>query len=333
MTSQRKRTFEILPGVYRIILPLPGEKPGPMNVYLFTGKPVTILDTGTLKSVPVLKRELAGLGMTFADIEQIVLTHGHIDHYGGAASIVREAGPGITVAAHTEDLTLIEHGIEVPKRQFARYYRLMGAPFIFQVSLMAVQWIFMSMAEKCDVTRHLADGDTIDLGGHRATVISTPGHTRGSVSLYLKKESMVFPGDHILGHITPNAFVMLETDFVLPRRMSQIEFYESLGKIEKLGPRIAYPAHGQPIEDVRGVIGMFRDQFRQRQGNILSILAGGEHTVYEIGRALFPDIRGKRLPLEIFLMVSEVYTHLQVLEKEGRVASRMRGSALRYRLS
>ena len=232
MTSQRKRTFEILPGVYRIILPLPGEKPGPMNVYLFTGKPVTILDTGTLKSVPVLKRELAGLGMTFADIEQIVLTHGHIDHYGGAASIVREAGPGITVAAHTEDLTLIEHGIEVPKRQFARYYRLMGAPFIFQVSLMAVQWIFMSMAEKCDVTRHLADGDTIDLGGHRATVISTPGHTRGSVSLYLKKESMVFPGDHILGHITPNAFVMLETDFVLPRRMSQIEFYESLGKIE-----------------------------------------------------------------------------------------------------
>lgn len=94
MISHRKRTFEILPGVYRIILPLAGEKPGPINVYLFTGDPVTIIDTGTLKSVPVLARELAGLGMSFADIEQVVLTHGHIDHYGGAASIVRErAGP------------------------------------------------------------------------------------------------------------------------------------------------------------------------------------------------------------------------------------------------
>jgi glyoxylase-like metal-dependent hydrolase (beta-lactamase superfamily II) len=333
MASHKKRTFEILPGVYRIILPLAGEKPGPMNVYLFTGKPVTIIDTGTLKSVPVLKRELAGIGMSFSDIEQIVLTHGHIDHYGGAASIVREAGRHVTVAAHAEDLNLIEHGLEVPKRQFARYYRLMGAPFVFQLSLMAVQWIFMSMAETCRVTRRIADGDTLDLGGHRAVVISTPGHTRGSVSLHLEKENIVFPGDHILGHITPNAFVMLESDFVLPRRMSQVEFYESLGKIEKIAPRIAYPAHGEPIEDVRGLIGMFRDQFRLRQGKILSLLAGGERTVYEIGRALFPDIRGKRLPLEIFLMVSEVYTHLQVLEKEGRVASRKRGSALRYRLS
>lgn len=333
MTTHRQRTFEILPGVYRIVLPLAGEKPGPMNVYLFTGRPVTIVDTGTLTSVPVLLRELAGLGMTFADIEQIVLTHGHIDHYGGAASIIRGAGHAIDVYAHAEDRRAIEHGIEVPKRQFDRYYRLMGAPFIFRLSLFAVQLMFMSMAETCGVTRLLSDGESISLGGYPARVITTPGHTRGSISLYLEQERIVLPGDHILGHITPNAFVMLETDFVLPRRMSQVEFYESLAKIEKLGPRMAYPAHGEPIDDVRGVTAMFREQFRLRQESILAILAGGENTVYRIGRALFPDIRGKRLPLEIFLMVSEVYTHLQVLEKEGRVASLQRGGSLRFALA
>ena len=333
MTLHRKRTSEILPGVYRIILPLAGEKPGPMNVYLFTGRPVTIVDTGTLKSVPVLTRELAGLGMTFADIEQIVLTHGHIDHYGGAASIVRGAGRPVEVLAHEEDMNLIEYGIEVPKRRFAQYYRLMGVPYVHQVSLLAVRWIFKSMAERCDVTRYVGEGELLDLGGYEARVIATPGHTRGSISLYLEEERIVFPGDHILGHITPNAFVMLEADFSLPRRMSQVEFYESLAKIERLGPRMAYPAHGEPIKDVPGVIAMFREQFRLRQNNILAILASGGRTAYEIGRLLFPEIRGRRLPLEIFLMVSEVYTHLQVLEKEGRVVSRQRGAALRFALA
>lgn len=218
----------------------------------------------------------------------------------------------------------------MPKKRFVQYYRLMGVPYMYQVSLLAVRWVFKSMAEKCDVTRYITDGDTLDLGGRSARVISTPGHTRGSVSLYLEKDKILFPGDHILGHITPNAFVMLEADFSLPRRMSQVEFYESLAKIESLDPRLAYPAHGEPIKDVRAVIAMFREQFRLRQNNIMKVLAGGGHTVYEIGRILFPEIRGRRLPLEIFLMVSEVYTHLQVLEKEGRVVSLERNGALRF---
>ncbi|MBN1498458.1 MAG: MBL fold metallo-hydrolase, partial [Spirochaetes bacterium] len=82
--KQRQRHEEIYPGIFRIILPLAGTKPGPVNAYLFTGKPVTLIDTGTLKSAPVLERELGAIGLTFADIDQIVLTHGHIDHYGAA---------------------------------------------------------------------------------------------------------------------------------------------------------------------------------------------------------------------------------------------------------
>ena len=243
----KKRYAKIHHGIYRIIHPLAGKKPGPVNAYLFTGTTVTLLDTGTLKSFPVLQRTLGELGMTCADIDQIVLTHGHIDHYGAAKKVIAAAG--------------------------------------------------------------------------------------GSISLYIEKEGILFRGDHILGHITPNAFVMLESDFVLPRRMSQVEFYDSLRKIEELAPRIVYPAHGEPIEDEGKTIGMFREQFLLRQNSILSMLAGEESTVYDIGRKLFPDIRGKRLPLEIFLMVSEVYTHLQVLEKEKAVEFEEKNGALFYRKS
>jgi glyoxylase-like metal-dependent hydrolase (beta-lactamase superfamily II) len=324
------RCRELHPGIYRIILPLAGKKPGPVNAYLFTGSAVTLVDTGTLKAFPVLQQALAGLGMACADIDQIILTHGHIDHYGAARKIMTAAGGDISILAHEEDRTLVEHGLEVPRLQFIRYYRLMGVPLIFQLSLQLVQWIFSSMAEPCRISTFIADGDTVSIGDYEATVIETPGHTRGSISLYIEKEGILFPGDHILGHITPNAFVMLETDFVLPRRMSQVEFYESLRKIEEISPRIVYPAHGEPIEDVGKTIAMFREQFLLRQDSILSMLATGEFTVYEIGRKLFPDIRGKRLPLEIFLMVSEVYTHLQVLEKDNIVTSRLENGAIYY---
>ncbi len=326
----KKRHEEIYPGIFRIILPLAGTKPGPVNAYLFTGKPVTLIDTGTVKSAPVLERELRAIGTAFSDIDQIVLTHGHIDHYGAAKRIIRGAGRPIPVLANLEDRTLIERGIEVSEKQFSRYYRLMGVPFRFHISLLLVRLLFMSMAEQCSVDRPISEGDTIAMGGYTARVIATPGHTRGSVSLYLEKEGLLFPGDHILGHITPNAFVMLEADFVLPRRMSQVEFYHSLEKIEALAPRKVYPAHGDPIDDVGAVIAMFREQFSTRQRKIMAILAGGENTVYRIGRTLFPDIKGKRLPLEIFLLVSEVYTHLQVLQKEGRVSSEMKNGALYY---
>ena len=328
----RTQCQEIYPGIYRIILPLPGEKPGPVNAYLFTGKIVTLLDTGTLKAIPVLESALAGLGLTFSDIDQIILTHGHIDHYGAAHAVVEGSSGAAMVMAHEEDQTLIEHGLEVPRAQFIRFYRLMGVPRIFQVSLILLRVIFKSMAENCPIDRFLKDGEKMITGDYEATVITTPGHTRGSISLYLEKERILFPGDHILGHITPNAFVMLETDFVLPRRMSQVEFYDSLGRIEKISPRTVYPAHGEPIEDIGKTIALFREQFLQRRKNIMSILNEDEHTVYQIGRKLFPEIRGIRLPLEVFLAVSEVYTHLQVLQKDTLVVSHLKNGAMYYKL-
>jgi glyoxylase-like metal-dependent hydrolase (beta-lactamase superfamily II) len=331
MNEQKRPKYEeIYPRIYRIILPLAGTKPGPVNAYLFVGKTTTLLDTGTLKSADVLRHRLDQIGYAFSDIEQIVLTHGHIDHYGAARKIIEASASPVTVLAHREDKNLIEHGLEVPREQFLKYYRLMGVPLKFQLSLLLVRGIFSSLAEDCRIDRFLSDGEKISMGDYEATVITTPGHTRGSISLYIEKEGLLFPGDHILGHITPNAFVMLEADFDLPRRMSQVEFYESLKKIENISPRIAYPAHGDPIHDVLATINMFREQFSLRQKNIMSILTGGEYTVYQIGRKLFPDVHGTRLPLEIFLMVSEVYTHLQVIEKEGRVASYLKKGAMYY---
>jgi glyoxylase-like metal-dependent hydrolase (beta-lactamase superfamily II) len=328
----RIRCEEIHPHIYRIILPLSGKKPGPVNVYLFTGAQTTLLDTGTLKTAHILEESLRQMGICFSDIDRIILTHGHIDHYGAARRVVKGSLGRTSVAAHREDLTFIESGMEVSSRQFSKFYRLMGVPLIFELLFYGVGWVFSSLAENCRVDSYLSDGEKIQVGDYEATVISTPGHTKGSICLYLEKEGFLFAGDHILGHITPNAFAMLESGFDLPRRMSQMEFYESLSKVESIAPRIVYPAHGDSIRDLPRIAAMFREQFSLRQNKILAILKEGESTVYGIVRKLFPEISGKRLPLEIFLAVSEVFTHLQVLENVGIVASCIRRGAQCYSL-
>ncbi len=321
---------EIYPRIYKIMLPLAGKKPGPVNVYFLPGAVPTLIDTGTARSAEILRNALRKLGVEFRDIAQIILTHGHIDHYGAARKIAAESGGSTTIAAHSDDLNLIAHGFEAPKSVFKNFYRLMGAPLIFQISLRMIARIFKSMAQSCRISRTIHDGETIHVGDYRARVISTPGHTRGSVCLYMEREGVMFTGDLILGHITPNAFVMLEPDFELPVRLSQVEFYDSLDRVEKLSPRLILPAHGETITDLKETVSMYRRQFTLRQEEILLILNNHEYTVYRTARVLFPGLGGPRLPLEIYLAISEVYTHLQVLQKHGRVESREIRGALYF---
>jgi len=66
--------------------------------------------------------------------------------------------------------------------------------------------------------------------------------------------------------------------------------------------------------------------------NIMNILKNGESTAYQIGKRLFPNIDRKKLPLEIYLFISEVYSHIQILERDGLVTSRIRRGKIRFKL-
>jgi len=176
------------------------------------------------------------------------------------------------------------------------------------------------MADNCKVDIVMHDGDEIELGKYRARIIETPGHTKGSVCFFLEKEGILFCGDTIIEHITPNAFIMLDDKEMLPVRLSQDEFYESLAKVKKLSPSVIYSAHGKAVSDIDKIINGYEKAFAERQEKVLSLVHAGEKNVYKIARSLFPEIGGLRLPLEIFLSISEVYTNIQVLQKEGKVS-------------
>jgi glyoxylase-like metal-dependent hydrolase (beta-lactamase superfamily II) len=318
LAQEYKYSREILPDVFSIKLPLSGYKPGPVNVYLFKGEKITLIDTGMKRTADILEKALGEHGIRFSDIKNIIVTHGHLDHYGAAKKIVK-AGKA-KVIAHAEDIVSIEKGQEVPLGRYTNFLKLTGIPLSIGIMLGLFFLIFRSMADNCRVDVVMRDGDEVELGKYRGKIIETPGHSKGSVCVFLEKERILFCGDTIIEHVTPNAFMMLDEKEMLPVRLSQAEFYESLAKIKKLSPAMIYSAHGKAVSDIDKIIDGYEKAFAERQEKILSIIRSGEKNVYRIARNLFPEIGGTKLPLEIFLSISEAYTNIQVLQKKGKVS-------------
>ncbi|MFW6236793.1 MAG: MBL fold metallo-hydrolase [Desulfosudaceae bacterium] len=307
-------------GIHRITLPLPGNKPGPVNVYLFIGTDhIALLDAGTARGFDTLCRALAELGLACEDIDRILLTHSHIDHYGAVKKILRASRSPIEVAGNFEKTASIATGLGVSRRTMGDFLALMGVPPLVRTAMRTLSSAFSLLGEKCRVSHRVGEGAEVRMGDYRLRVLETPGHTIDSICLFDDRTGMLFSGDHVLPHITPNAFVMLEEGRPLPSRLSQQEFYDSLEKVSRLNPRIIYPAHGQPITDFPSIRDMYVDNFTERENRILEILGDAEMSVYALARRLFPNLNTARLPLEIFLAVSEVYTHVQVLEDKGQV--------------
>jgi hydroxyacylglutathione hydrolase len=102
-------------------------------------------------------------------VKQIIITHAHIDHVGGAMKLKQATGAPILL--NQNDLDLLK--------------------------MLDVQaaWIGMAPPGAVTVDVPLAPGDTVRAGSLAATVMHTPGHTEGSVCLYLPTEKLLLAGD------------------------------------------------------------------------------------------------------------------------------------------
>jgi glyoxylase-like metal-dependent hydrolase (beta-lactamase superfamily II) len=128
-------------------------------------KRATVIDPGG--DLPAIEAMLARHGLT---AEQIVLTHGHIDH-GGGADELRERLKVPVVGPHQADKMLLDN---LDKQ--GRAYGLDGA-------------------RNCAPDRWLAEGDALEMGGVAFDVLHCPGHSPGSVVFASVAEGAAIVGD------------------------------------------------------------------------------------------------------------------------------------------
>ena len=150
-----------------------------VHSYMIYGEMITLIDTGVAGCEKNLFEYIRSTGRDPSEIALIILTHSHPDHIGGACAIQRSTG--CSVAAHPAERAWIEDvALQNRERPVPGFATLVGG--------------------SVHVDHELADGDTIEPDDTRAgemLVYHTPGHSMGSVSLFLHREGALFCGDAV----------------------------------------------------------------------------------------------------------------------------------------
>ena len=112
---------------------------------------------------------LAILAKHSLKVKAIVITHAHIDHIGGAAKLKAATGAPVHMNARDQEL--------------------------YDALDVQASWLNMAAPERTSVDTEARDGDTLALGDAVFHVLHTPGHTQGSISLWIPEENKLVAGD------------------------------------------------------------------------------------------------------------------------------------------
>lgn len=212
-----------------------GRIPGFVNCYTFpVGEETYLIDTGFQRRARSVVRAFRDANVPLTRVRQVLLTHHHIDHRGGAAYLLENAHAPI--ACHTEDAPFVDGRAKEPMGLLMRLFvRPRPAP----------------------VATELKEGDRVG----PLTVIHTPGHTPGEVVFYDPGRKILFTGDAVVERDGRLALAA-------PKYAANLEqAVRSLDRLRTLEVEVLLPGHGSPM--MKGVSDRLADLIQRAPAQYL----------------------------------------------------------------
>lgn len=321
VTSRRElgRGERVLPGVYRLRLPLPWPGVPHCNAWAVrAGEGFVLFDTGMSQpdSMANLERALAMCGLRLEETRLIVCTHAHSDHCGQAATIAQRVGCQVWMhPSHELMSAMVEDPAAVMARRLevARQSGVPAEPLRRYAEQRAREGASESgFAGPVEIDRELVDGVAVatDLGEWVA--YETPGHSPSHVCLFQPERRLLISGDHLLGRISLYFEMGNSPDPVG-------EFLGSLDVVERLGARLCLAGHGRTFTDVHAHIAGNRDLVGEQLQQVRATVGGGQLTAYEVVTAIYGDSLSEQNGQWLLSMTLGYLTHLAALGELRRI--------------
>jgi glyoxylase-like metal-dependent hydrolase (beta-lactamase superfamily II) len=318
----------VVDGLYQIVIPTP-YKAGPVNCYVSTTEPITLIDTGTKSaaSFAALQAELAALNLHVSDLHRVIITHAHADHYGQAAEIVRASNAEVWTHRHSRVPLEAYEMIRAERNAF--YVQIMieaGVPPEQRQRVVESRRSSDPHAEAVEVDRVVDEGDVIELAGRAWQVYHTPGHAGGLICLFDPISRVLLSNDHLLRDISSNPVIEPDPDGG-PRPHRLVQYIQQMQRMADLEPVIAWTGHGQPIRDVHKIVRQRLHFHERRAQRMIDLIGAEERSAYQIAAPLFTRLSGG----EAFLALSETIGHLDWLEEQGRIEAIQQDEVIYWR--
>jgi glyoxylase-like metal-dependent hydrolase (beta-lactamase superfamily II) len=307
------RADRVLPGVWRLRLPLPWPGVPHVNAFALDAQDgIVLVDTGYHEpgALEELARALGEAGRRLDDIGLVVCTHAHSDHYGLAAPIVEATGCELWMHPAHEHMSRAAADPEQALERRIEVARQSGAPIE-----PLKRWADERRGQRPGIAgvvtpnRDLIPGVEIETELGSWSVHETPGHAPSHVSLFQPEHRLLLSGDHLLGRVS------LYFDYGWTPDPTA-EFLQSLDVVERLDARLCLPGHGRAFSDVQGHIEANRAEIRARLDRVLDAIAHKPLTAFE----LVPEVFDHELdPMMTSWLLTILLCFLTHLERSGRV--------------
>ena len=286
------------------------------NIYLILDGPrSTLFDVGSglpdsndgLDRAMHAMREEFGESIGLADVQHVVISHSHIDHFGHVGYFAHSTGARVYI--HELDARVLqnfEERIVLASKDLRVFMERSGltpeARDAIETMYRLSKEFFRSV--RCD--QILRDGDRI-IDGY--VVHHVPGHCPGQICLQV--DDILLTADHVLSRITPHQSPASITPFC------GLELYlSSLEKIRQVpGVSLSLPGHEADIADLPARVETIAAHHRRRLDQVLEICREPE-TLVDISRRLF----GEKGGYTRLLALEEAGAHVEYLFQRGELA-------------